>query len=316
MQPDTVPGQPEGSTPGRPPDAKVEGAVLITGTPRSGKSLLGNILKHAPEFHYVGESVSTWDEGMPRRGDDCRDATEATEAVRARIVEACHTCVERHGRRRYLDNLSQHALRLPFVHAVMPEARIIHVIRDGCEAIPEMMFGWMHRDTVHMAVRRRWRTIRLSTAPRLLWRFAHNYFSSRVSGRRHTFGARPPGLAEFAANHSVAEVAAYQWEQILKIAMRDLATLPADAWIEVRFDRLIADPRGTIRRVAKFCEVEDVENLVARAASYVNPECDRVFEKRVGPEEVERVRQLFAADLDSIRQRIAPLQAKLGYDVA
>ena len=97
--------------------------------------------------------------------------------------------------------------------------------------------------------------------------------------------------------------------------MRDLAALPGDTWIEVRLDQLIADPAGEIRRVATFCEVEDVEHLVSRATPLVDPSPDCVFESIVSREGAERARQLFAADLALIRERIRPLQTKLGYAV-
>lgn len=277
--------------------------ILITGTPRSGKSCVANMLKQAPEFCYLNEPLMLWDVPAGGRADDCRTAVDANDTLRARIVGACERAVAEAGKQRYLDNLSYHALRIGFVRQIMPEARIIHVIRNPRLAIPEMLFGWTNKDSVLKAVSRRRKAVQIRSLPRHLWRFGVNYVRSRLKGSRSTWGPRVPGLAEFAASHSTAEVAAYQWQRMTEIALADLAKLPDEQWLQVRHEQLINDPLNQGRRIAEFCQVSDPEATARYAMDFFDP--NHQFEKRVEPTQ-EQWRKIEA--------RIQPLAESLGYD--
>ncbi len=259
--------------------------VLVTGTPRAGKTVVASMIGLAPEFAYVGEPLTIWDFGLRARTDDRRDAAEATDRVRQHIVDACAALVAEAGKRRYVDALSYHALRVPFVHRLMPEAKIVHVIREPAATIPEMLYGWTYRDTVGQVIARRRKGLKFHALPRHALRFAKNYVQSRLRGKRTTWGPRVPGLAEFVETHSAAQVAANQWQQMVQIAMDDLEQVPRDHWLEVRYERLLEAPRFEARRIAEFCEVDDYDRFVDEAQSMIDPEYE--FHKKVHPTDAE-----------------------------
>jgi len=276
--------------------------VLVTGTPRSGKSVIAEMLGRLDEFTWVSEPLMVWDKGLGSRADDRRTAEEVSGPLRDSIVESCAALMADHPGSRYLDDLAYHALRVPFVHAVMPEARFIHVIRDPREAIPEMVYGWSYKDTVGKAFLRRRKGIKLHTLPRLGARFLKNQIVRRTKGRRATWGPRIPGLAEIVAGRPVPEIAACQWMRMVEVASDDLRTLPSDRWLEVRFDRLLADPRGEALRIGRFCGVTEPESLAEIAGTHIDPAFP--FEKKIQPTPPEWARVLEIID---------PLQRRLGY---
>lgn len=276
--------------------------VLVTGTPRSGKTRVAQVISRDDSFVHIAEPLTIWDPGGRHRSDDRLLAEDATHDVCERIRRRCVAAVEKAERSRYLDDLAYHALRIPFAHRVMPEAKIVHVIRSPREAIPEMIYGWMYRDTLAQAVARRRRNINPATLPRHAWRFLRNYVRMRVAGRRETWGPNVPGLRAFARDHSIPEVAGFQWRAMVEIAMNDLAELPDDRWIEVRRECLLADRRGEGRRIAAFCEVEDVEAVADYAESYLDP--DFVYHNKVHPTDEQ---------WEAIFDHIGPLARQLGY---
>lgn len=276
--------------------------VLVTGTPRTGKSVVRRIIAGGEEFHGVEEPLLIWNYGMGKQPDDRRTEADATPAVRRRIRADCQRIVQRAGKDRYLDDLAYHALRIPFVRAVMPEARIVLVIRSAEEAIPQMLYGWTYRDTLARAITHRRRNIRWQSLPRALVRYAQNYVAARVRGRRSTWGPTPTGLEEFAREHEVALVAAFQWRAIIETALEDLESCPPENWLEVRFDRLIADPRPELERIVAFCEPKDPQAVIDRAMAMLDP--THRFKNPVHPTE---------AQWDRIWEHIGPLQHRLGY---
>jgi hypothetical protein len=112
-----------------------------------------------------------------------------------------------------------------------------------------------------------------------------------------------PGLGEFAAKHSAAETAAFQWLRLNEIALSDLKQLPADRWILTRFE---GNPEGSIRRIADFAEVQDLEKVVAYAGSYIDPSNVPEFAVSQSAEPSEN-------EWRSIHEMVDPLRKELGY---
>jgi hypothetical protein len=275
----------------------------VTGTPRSGKSCLAHRLERAPELHLLPEPLPIWNIGFRSRTDDRRTAEEATDRVRHDIVAACARVLSRAGKSRYLDDLAYHALRIPFVHRVVPDAKIIHVIRDPEQVIPEIAYWWSRESPGWGAsLARGRRHFQVRTLPHLALRYLRNRLHTRRYGRAAIWGPCVPGLPEFAAGHGPAEIAAYQWQGMVEFALDDLARLPRDAWLEVRFERLIADPGGEMARVAGFCELEDPKPIVEYARSIIDPDWPNPY-----------VAELSASEWDAVKGRVTPLRRRLGY---
>ena len=284
-------------------DDRLNRPILITGTPRAGKSVVASIVAKSSAVHHTCEPLMLWDYGKPSTNDDCRDVSEATDSVISQIRRNCASHVARPDLR-YLDDLAYHALRLPFVHRVMPNARIVNVIRSGTDILPDMVYGWCGKDSVTKAIRRRRGSMKYRTLPSHLWRFFKNYVHSRRRGRRATWGPRVPGLVDFSREHKVVEVAAYQWSKIVSISRRDAKQLPAESVLEVRFDVLCRDPTSELGRIATFCEIPDIDTVLEYGLSFIKP--DRVHSGSV---------PLSDRDWELVRPIIAPLQEELGYSV-
>lgn len=227
--------------------------VLVTGTPRSGKTQIWRLLSASGEFAAIQEPLLLWD-ASSASDDDRLTSADSTPQVSERIRLACKRAVDSRQMPRYLDNLSHHAIRLTFVHSVMPKAKIIHVIRDPNDVLPELKFGWTNRDTVRKAVARRTGQGRYLTALRHIPRFAQNYVVSRAKGRRQTYGPRVPGYLDFSRGKTAAEVAAHQWAIMVTIALDDALLLPPGTIMHIRFEDLIEKTNETALKIAQFAE--------------------------------------------------------------
>ncbi|MDP7004846.1 MAG: hypothetical protein QF718_01360 [Phycisphaerales bacterium] len=258
--------------------------IIVTGTPRSGKSVICRTIIKEQGFQWVREPQMIWNMGMGSREDDCRLADEATPELAEKIRRECLDLLEKPDNT-YIDDLSYHALRIPFLHAVMPEAKIIHVVRKPELAIPEMLFGWTYRDSVSDAFTRRKKSIRLRGLPRMAFRFTRNYVSSRLKGSRVTWGPRVPNLAEFVSLHSPAEIAAFQWKSMIEIALDELSKIPKQNVIQVQFDALLQNPKTQALRIGEFCSVKNPEGFAEEATNFIDP--DFKFDRKVNPTDVE-----------------------------
>ncbi len=261
------------------PGNELDRPILVTGTPRSGKSCIATILDRLDECVHVSEPLMIWNAGMGSKPDDRRNAEEVTDALRYKIIKGCVSLIADHPGVRYVDDLSHHALRIPFTHALLPNARIINVIRSPRGAIPEMLYGWTYHDTLGRVIKRRRHSIRLTSLPRLGFRFFRNQITQRLTGRKVTWGPRVPGFADYVANSPMHMVASYQWMMMIQIAMDDIARLPADSVLNVRFERLLANPAAEAERIGAFCQVKETDALAAHARTFMDPHHE--YDRRV-----------------------------------
>ena len=70
------------------PQVTLDRPILITGTPRSGKTVVRRIMAAADEFVCVEEPLMIWSAGMGVRSDDRRTAEDASPEVCERIRRA------------------------------------------------------------------------------------------------------------------------------------------------------------------------------------------------------------------------------------
>lgn len=287
-------------------DQLLKEPILVIGTPRSGKTLTATILSHAKGLNYASEPISVWAIGSSAGSDDRRYIEEATPATIKRIRSLCAKAVRRAGSERYVDDLAYHCLRLDFIRAVMPDARVVHVIQDGYVAIPQMVNGWTFTEPLYKTIVRRWRGLSpytmVRTLPRLAKRFLVNHYASKVEGRRRAWGPQPPGLAAFAAEHpDPAEIAAFQWKTLVEFTLDSLDRQPADRVITIRFEDLIQDPLAITAKLAAFCRIADVESVQLAAQRILDPTVAKKGVK-LTPEQWSRVAKV-----------VGPLRQRLGY---
>lgn len=125
--------------------------AFIVGCARSGTSILGELIAAHPSVKYVFEATKVW-ESIGRRADGSHRLTEsdASWRVRRRIRRQFARC---HGHCEpgtvVIEKCPRNTLRIPFLYRVFPQARFIHIIRDGrdvaCSLVPGLASGrWQH----------------------------------------------------------------------------------------------------------------------------------------------------------------------------
>jgi len=122
--------------------------AFVVGCARSGTSILGELIAAHPRVTYIFEAHHVWETAGLGMNDSHRlVAADATPPVRARLREWVHgqglpdTLV--------VEKTPRNVLRIPFLKAIFPDARIIHIVRDGRDVACSLMPGvggteWHH----------------------------------------------------------------------------------------------------------------------------------------------------------------------------
>ncbi|MFQ5536405.1 MAG: sulfotransferase [Gemmatimonadota bacterium] len=274
--------------------------IVIVGAARSGTTLVGELIARHPAVAYWVEPKYVWQYGVPGAAHDLRTAAEATPEVRAYIRRRFAAYARRRGRPRFAEKTPSNCFRIPFVDAVLPDARYIHVIRDGRDAVFSALGKW----TSPPASDAVWRRLTgfevpLRDLPVYLLQAASRAFRSPWTRPEwEIWGPRYPGIREDRARRPLLEVCALQWRASVQALRRDLASIPPERVTEVRYEELVRNPEGEVARILHGVELEPDDGVAAFAAAHAHPRSVGRWRKRT-PEELDRVLPILAAELEA-----------------
>src|SRR5574340_234774 len=194
-----------------------------------------------------------------------------------------------------LDKTCINVLRIPYLHALFPQAKFVFIQRDGRDNVSSMIDGWRHGRTDG--------DFHLSQF------FGHFPEPVAIEGGQFTDWAffLAPGWQAY-NRASLAEVCAFQWVSANRLALQAKQVVPDAQWIHLRYEDLFERPVQMFREAFERLGVPFTADIAARCAnlqptSIVKGKPKRQKWREHNPEAVERV-----------LPAIASLMRELGYD--
>ena len=281
----------------------VTGPIIIIGAARSGTKFLRDVLAASPDAAAVPYDVNyVWRYKAGDADDDVLDPATLTPARADFIRKTLPTLARARPGQVLIEKTVSNSLRVPFVAAVFPDARFVHLIRDGRDVTESAMRQWQAPPN-WKALWQKLRGIPLANLGYVFW-FAGNFVSGLFSGRKggNVWGPRFPGIMDLAGKADLAEICARQWVASVERASADLAALPEAGTrvFEIRYEDLIAD-EAALRDLAEKLDLADPDAVVAS------------FKKRLRPGEPAQWRALPGPDLAILQTTLTPTLTANGY---
>jgi hypothetical protein len=289
----------------------LERPILIIGAARSGTQLLSRILAAHPDIAYLDEPSFAWRRGRGHLPHEMYPLSEATPNAVAEIRDRFRQmCVER-GRSRIAEKTPANCLRLGFGRAVMPDAMIVHLIRDGREVAvsvrkkfegdPEKItrraltgdapasLSWpVRRERLSRAFRSGWRKLRTDPPglDLLFWlpELGEQLLAWLGLRKRSVWGPRIPGIRALLRTHSTLEVAAIQWRTCVEAVLNYRAAHPEMPYLLVRYEDLCREPQNIAKQIFEFCQLDPPASLDAVLAPILRTD-SRSDESELDPAE-------------------------------
>jgi hypothetical protein len=187
-----------------------------------------------------------------------------------------------------LEKTPENCLRLPFLLALFPDARIIYLIRDGRNNVSSLIEGWKQ--------------------PHLFpgYRVPAEFSIPGYTRGRWAF-TLIPGWREL-VDTSLEEISAWQWVRCNEtVLMHREETAGQVPYLTVRYEDLIITPAEVLPHIADFIGVDFEQELgrFAEALPRINVVSAPSQQKwrRRNPEAVRRIMPI-----------IEPMMVRLGYD--
>jgi len=235
--------------------------LIIIGAGRSGTNMLRDSLTRLPgvvtwpcdEINYI------WRHGNRAWPTDELPVRLATSSVSAYVNRRFDDIAQSQGlsadspRRIVVEKTCANSLRVPFVDAVMPKARYLHIVRDGRDVVASAQKRWKAPlDLAYLAAKARY--VPISDLPYYASRYAVNRFAKLRSREAavSVWGPRFEGMQEIADTQGLDALCAAQWARCVDLSDAAFAAMPSARVHVVYYERFVDDPRAHLQAIAEF----------------------------------------------------------------
>jgi hypothetical protein len=248
--------------------------VCIVGAPRSGTTILGDVLSKHSDVGYLFEPYFIWDHHIGPGPDDCRTAAMATPEISQWIRNEFGVFLAKTGKSVFLDKSPFNSFRIPFVDQVFPQGKYIHLQRDGRDVALSTYRKWLERvDYTSNGNYRRfiWEVWdKLNKRPFLRTKLRaisyelrfnvklglRNYYSS-YHGEKPGWGVRYPGFEADLSRYSLLQFNALQWLHSVRQVKHDLEKIPRDRQLTICYEDFLSDPRQIVAEILAFIGLDN-----------------------------------------------------------
>lgn len=249
--------------------------IIILGAARSGTKLLRGILASHPGLSAVPWDVNfIWKYGNYGIPHDELEPGNLEPRIR-RFIETSLARFLRSGTHRLVEKTVGNTLRPAFVRAALPGCVFVHLVRDGRDVAESARRMWQ-APLDWRAVLEKVRSFPPAAVPTYGVQYVRGYVR-RALGQRDgavaSWGPRWRGIDKDVRELPLIDVCALQWVHSLARTRACLDALPTSDWIEVRYERLVADPAAEVARLLAFLGLDpcpEVGDHIARTLTDAN----------------------------------------------
>lgn len=248
--------------------------VVILGAGRSGTNALRDMICRLPGATTwpCDEINPIWRHGNTYWPNDEIPAAQATPRVAAFIRSTFAAQWRRSGKPKVVvEKTCANTLRLPFVNAVLPDAKFIILTRNGLDVVPSAIKRWRGELEVpglsYFAAKARF--IPLSDIPYFGWRFVKARLGKlRGEERLSVWGPRFDGI-ETLGHLPLPQLCATQWARCVDLTDSAADGIDPARIYRLSYEAMTADPKGQITALSAFLGLGADDAQLTLAASLI-----------------------------------------------
>jgi len=283
--------------------ASSSGPAIIIGAGRSGTNMLRDLLVSLPDF-------STWpcDEinYIWRYGNRGFETDEFTrEMANQDSVKYIRGQFEAQRKKQPTKTLVEKtcasSLRCGFIHEIFPNAKFVHIIRDGRDVAASAALRWNASLDIGYLLKKA-RFVPKSD----LFYYASSYFKARIhkltsgKSRLSTWGPKFEGMQEAFTENNLPVACAIQWQRCVSAAEKQLSELPSDQVLTIRYEAFTKNPAEEFEKVCQFLGSQPPRETIDELVKAVSNRSVGKWEKQLDEQDVSEIRRLVGDQLDRL----------------
>jgi len=230
--------------------------LILIGAARSGTKLVRDLIATHPDVAKVPYDVNyIWRLGNQDYPDDLLSPEQLTPVIEAKIRGKLEKFRGKHPV--LVEKTVGNCLRVPYVHTVLPNARYIHLLRDGFDVVESVYRQWTAPPDWGYLYRKAMSFPWLDAFD-YGWEYGQNLVKKLLGKdveKTGVWGVRYPGIDGDIKDKDLLTVCAIQWSYCVETAFRDLGNLTPTEVLTLRYEELVTNPVEYFTQIANFIGV-------------------------------------------------------------
>jgi len=270
-------------------DIELDRPLIVVGAGRSGTTLIRDaLMQHKDVASFEFEMNALWKYGNEHIDHDMLNVKRHySHAVSDYIENVFVRKRVEFGRPRLLDKTVANVMRLAYIQEVLPDARILHVIRDGRSVSASAMARWSAKHPSSYFLKKL-KTVPLRSLPWFAFYVIKSKYLALVRGtvHRQTWGSRWPGFDRDVIELPLAAICAKQWTLQVEAALAQKTMLKPNTYMEIRYEELVSNPQKVFDEVRSFFELDYDEKFNSWVNSAVDDSRTDKWHKNLNEEQL------------------------------
>lgn len=291
--------------------------TFITGSPRSGTTILGNIMNCHRDIGEWYEPYYIWLRYFDNQFDDVWQAKQNVEYAFHYIRKEFNIYAKKIRKTIVVDKSPGHAFNIERILQVFPNSKWIHILRDGRDVTLSIRIEWEKRkkivvnkdfrgiiDVVKTMLKRQpFLRYKLKTiAYELRTNFTLNprmYLNKSKWKGEVGWGPRFHNWQSFLKTHSALEFNAKQWVKSVEAVRSNWKIIPDKNRIEIRYENMLQQPRQTLTKILNFIGFEAEDNFFNKIPKLKKNNFNK-WEKEFTKAEISQIKPILSPLLDEL----------------
>ena len=280
--------------------------IFILGAGRSGTKFLRDVLDTSSEVSVIPYDVGyVWRYGNEKTPHDELTPDMLNDDIIRYIRKTLPSLTKSYPKKPkakiFIEKSVPNTLRAAFVHTVYPEAKFIHLIRDGRSVTESAIRLWKTPPNKGYLLKK------LRYLPIRNYPYAISYLFNLLLNRTLSsksfpiWGPRYNGIYKDLKIHPIEVICAKQWKKCVENSLSQLKDVNKGQIIEVHYEDLMLNSNA-IKSICEFINIKDKEEVVFNYEKKVN----RTHSKKW-------INSLDKKQLELINNEIKSLNMKIGY---
>ncbi|MFC1892276.1 sulfotransferase [Thermodesulfobacteriota bacterium] len=280
--------------------------AFIFGSPRSGTTILGNILNTHSEIAEWYEPYFLWEKYFSCRESDVWSKKDLNDTVKANISKEYSSYYKKAGKPVIVEKSPGHEYNIEIITEIFPDAKWIHMLRDGRDVTLSIRKEWDRRRL--MVQQKDFKSLLRVTVDMLrrqpFWEYRFKAILHELSSIASVnplkylnksrwmgevgWGNRFEGWREYLQEHSSLEFNAMQWVKSIDAVSETWPLLEEKNRIEIRYENLLESPKENLEKILKFLGVDISEEFFQKIPVLKRGNFNK-WSKEFTPEELKEI---------------------------
>ncbi len=263
--------------------------IILFGNTRSGTTIVQDVISAHPGVVSWYEPSELWLYADPSRPHDEFEAHDATERAKRYIRKRFLQYQEQNNGARVFEKTPKNIFKIPYVHAIFPEAAYLYIVRNPFSFISSVEMKWQ-KTVTGKGIMRRLKSTPVLQIHHHLFNYLMQQYNKRIRKRKYLsiWGPRYRGIQDDVKNCDLLTVIARQWAYGSRKAEQDIAQLGPGRVLKLRYEDFVDDPLPYVEQICAHCGVEMTAEIVKAANEMVK--ADRKLKwQRFQPDDLARI---------------------------